>query len=273
MSNLKVSINSWLYGDQPTEKAIERLSRIGYDGVEIPVYLQDCNKKRSMEVKQALKKNDVEAATVFCAELAKNPFEFNLNSPDESVRAKAVNYVKNCMDFAKEVEAGVVIIATSPLEVEDPREKLLEYGIDSFKLCSDYASSAGVTVALEQFANRLVDHTDAMIATIRRVNSRTFRGLLDTGHLNILKEDLATSIRKTQKLLAHIHFNNNDGVNDNHRPLTEGTLRKADFANALKALRDIGYEGYYSFEIFNVADPDKVAQESKGYLENLIKTM
>ncbi|MFQ6075334.1 MAG: hypothetical protein ACE5Z5_04260, partial [Candidatus Bathyarchaeia archaeon] len=64
---------------------------------------------------------------------------------------------------------------------------------------------------------------------------------------------------------AHVHIDNNDGINDSHRPLTEGTLRRRSFAGFVGALRAVGYDGYHSFEIINVPDPDEVARGSREF--------
>lgn len=102
------------------------------------------------------------------------------------------------------------------------------------------------------------------------ISSERFHGLLDTGHLNVLNEKLGEAVRKTGKILKHIHFNNNYGEKDTHNAVMDGTLGDSEFLDCLKALREIGYRGYYSFELMNVKDPWEDARQSKRYIEELL---
>jgi sugar phosphate isomerase/epimerase len=70
--------------------------------------------------------------------------------------------------------------------------------------------------------------------------------LLDVGHVNVGGEDPSDSVRKAREYLAHVHIHDNDGTKDQHLVPGDG---KIDFAPIVKALREVGYDGYVSAEL------------------------
>ncbi len=266
---MKYSINTWVYKDTPAEEAIERLNKLGYSGVELPGFPDQFSQQRRGELRRMLRRLEMEAVTI-CAGLAMRPPDFNLNTKNNEVQQKTVRYVNSCTDLAASVGSKLVIIATGPIDTGASKEDALKLAYRSIRECCDYAEKSGVTVVLEHFKGRLIETTDETLGTVGAIRRRNFRVLLDTGHLNLTKENLANSAKKAAKHLAHIHIDNNDGLSDSHRPLTEGTLRREDFVAFTKALKQAGYEGYHSFEIINVPDPNAVAKGSKEFWESVL---
>jgi D-psicose/D-tagatose/L-ribulose 3-epimerase len=108
------------------------------------------------------------------------------------------------------------------------------------RLCRE-ASDYGVQLVLEPLNRYSTPHcanaTDA-IAIARQVISLGI--LLDTFHMNI-EEDLFTdAIQSCRNLLLHMHFA------DNNRKMPG--LAHIDFSTIVKSLKEVGYDGYVSFE-------------------------
>jgi sugar phosphate isomerase/epimerase len=246
---------------------VKRLARIGYDGVEIPVSSTGFETKR---VTKALKSSKIEVAAIFCRDLAKKPSEFNLNSPDARIKRRGIEYVKKCLDIASGLGAQGLIITTGPVDKASDTTRLMQLAEDSLREIVGYASSSEVTILLEQFPKRLIGPTEELKRIIKRINSRKLRALVDTGHLNVMGEDLKSTASSVATILGHVHLNNNDGIEDAHRPISEGTLREEDFKLFLEALVENDYEGYCGFEIIDVPDPDLVARESKEFLSRIL---
>ena len=70
----------------------------------------------------------------------------------------------------------------------------------------------------------------------------------DTGHLNLLKQDMRGYIKIIGKRLKVLHVHDNDGISDQHKAPYTGTIVWQDFCDELKK---IGYKGDVSFETFN----------------------
>lgn len=80
----------------------------------------------------------------------------------------------------------------------------------------------------------------------------------DTGHLNLLKNDMVDYLRVIGKRLKALHIHDNDGTNDLHRAPYTGNIAWKDFC---KVLAEVGYEGDLSFETFMQTTLKRVDEE------------
>lgn len=82
----------------------------------------------------------------------------------------------------------------------------------------------------------------------REAGKECFGLCLDTGHLNLLKQDMRSYIHIIGHRLKVLHVHDNDGITDQHKAPYTGTVVWQDFCDEL---RKIGYRGDISFETFN----------------------
>ena len=80
------------------------------------------------------------------------------------------------------------------------------------------------------------------------------RLLADLFHMNIEEADLAAAMREGGRHIGHVHF-----ADSNRRA---AGLGHTDFAPVVAALREIGYAGYLSAEVFAWPDPTAAAQQT-----------
>jgi len=83
--------------------------------------------------------------------------------------------------------------------------------------------------------------------------------------MNIEERDPASSIRKTGRLLVHVHVadNNRDFVGRGH----------IDFKQIFTALKDIGYQRYLSIEAFPFIEKMGMKYSSYNFQEALSKEL
>ena len=98
---------------------------------------------------------------------------------------------------------------------------------------------------------------------IDAVGHPKFKLLLDTKAMEMEREDRATLIRRCAQYLKHYHANdpnlNGPGWGD------------VDFAPIFQALRDIGYGGYVSVEVFKFEPgPEAIATKSLEYMRQFV---
>jgi len=83
---------------------------------------------------------------------------------------------------------------------------------------------------------------------------------LDFHNMNITEADIVASIRMAQGRIGHVH------VADNNRRMPgEGHI---DFSPGLKALKQIGYDGWYSFECSTEHEFVAGVSRAVGYLKD-----
>lgn len=127
------------------------------------------------------------------------------------------------------------------------------------KLASDY----GVNLLLEPL-NRYstpycANANDALIIA-QKVDILGI--LLDTFHMNIEEDSFADAIKRSQDLLLHMHFA------DNNRKMPG--FAHIDFQTIMQSLLSIGYSGYISFEP-NISDRNYELATKRGL--EFMKTM
>jgi sugar phosphate isomerase/epimerase len=72
---------------------------------------------------------------------------------------------------------------------------------------------------------------------------------LDIGHANIgAVNQTPVLIKKFSNRLVHVHISDNNGKSDQHLPLGKGTVK---WDTVLKSLKDSGYDGTITLEIFS----------------------
>ena len=110
-----------------------------------------------------------------------------------------------------------------------------------------HAAAEGVWLAVEPInryedfmVNRLEQAVDLGEEVERATGSASVRVCADLFHMNIEEDDLAAAIRAAGPRIAHVH------VDDTNR-LQPGTGHM-DFAGVFAALRDVGYDGWLTFE-------------------------
>lgn len=135
-----------------------------------------------------------------------------------------------------------------------------------------YASSSvkNIGIAIENMINMPVEPVMEAYE-ILKAEGYNVGICLDTGHCNIGTDDsfnMADVVRKLGSAIKMLHVHDNSKNGDFHREPYAGTINWADF---MKALKEVGYEGDFNFE-FNLARlPKEIAEDYDKYCVKLGK--
>jgi sugar phosphate isomerase/epimerase len=149
---------------------------------------------------------------------------------------------------------------------DDPKERTTRHSaaLDCLEACCKAATKEGVTLLVEplnryesDYLNTVQDALDIM----KQVESPNLKLLADTFHMNIEEVDIAASLRKAGSKLGLIHL-----ADSNRQAPGYGHL---DFRGVIKTLQDIHYQGYLSFEVLPVPDPEKAAEQAIRYVKEI----
>lgn len=241
---MKYSISNWIYGEEPVEKTLERLSKFGYDGIEIKGNPEQYDVSK---LKDGLSSHSLEVSSV-CGMW---PWDNNdhmksndLANPDERVRKKAVKYVRDGLSFGSQLGASCMVVVVGGCgKTKRLHEKEWEFGVKSVREAGKHAENVGVTMAIEPI-NRyelfLLKNVDQGLKFVREVNMSGVKLMLDTFHMNVEEADPAASVRKAGEYLVHLHV-----ADSNRQSVGRG---HTDFKNIVKSLKEIGYQGYLAME-------------------------
>ncbi len=228
--NRKLGVCTWTFGPRPLPETLARIAALGYDGVELHGDLQAFRPKT---VAMLVRDHGLEVFSL-------TPANVDPATPDAGVRAAALDYYRELVDFAAEVGGAVVsfhglVGRIAPLASMAEEEELLAQSLD---VVCEHARSAGVRVVYEvlnRYESHLVNTGEAALGLIARVGADNLGVLLDAYHMNIEEAAPAEAIRAVGGRLGlfHVADSNREGIGRGH----------TDFAAIARALDEVGYLG------------------------------
>jgi D-psicose/D-tagatose/L-ribulose 3-epimerase len=251
---MKLGINLYLWADDMHDglmPVLEKLKRIGYDGVEVPIF--DLDEKKWTLWARRLDDLGLErtANTVIAP-------EHNPVSADPKIRRAAYEHLKAVIDCCAAVGSAVLCgphqVALGVFTGKGATEDEWKRSVEHLRRAAEHAAGPRVVLA-EEVVNRFelyhLNTIDQGIRLIDEVDHPNCRIHLDTFHAHIEEKNTAAAIRRAGSRIAHVHISENDrGV-----PGTGSVAWDATFA----ALRDVGYDGWLTVEAFGNFLPNLAA--------------
>jgi sugar phosphate isomerase/epimerase len=160
-------------------------------------------------------------------------YETNLASLNPLIREASLRQLLECLRFAHDLEARIVVVHAGELPSGYPQDQEFlaqarEGLLASLEEALKEAEGLGVTLALENKARGrdrgLIQAPEEHLNLIEAVGSPNCRIALDVGHAYTFGLDLREYLQKVLPYLAEVHLHDNDGSEDQHRPLGEGTI-------------------------------------------------
>jgi len=247
-------------------------AELGFDAVELaPFTLADSVTEIPSRQRDAIRR-DAERAGVEIAGLHwlfVSPKGLSLNGPDAALRAKTRDYLKELVRFCSDL-GGRIMVLGSPQQrnvVEGvARDEAFAYARDTFRVCAELAGELDVVLCMEPLTSRstnfITTPTEAL-TLIEAVHHPNFQMILDVYSSSAEKLDIPSEIRRFAPWIRHVHANDDNG----YLPGSGG----ADYDGIIAALREVGYEGYLSVEVFDFKpDPLTIARRSIEFLRKYV---
>ncbi|MCR4401583.1 MAG: sugar phosphate isomerase/epimerase [Firmicutes bacterium] len=267
---MRYAVSNWIYGDEALETTFQRLSRCGFDGVEL---VGEPERYRPADVKRLCGECNLQVLSI--AGMYPWPTrERDLANPDPEVRENAVAYLRTCVDFACDVGARMIIVVPSAAGKTRPvgwrgdadtwegayRDEWA-YAVESVRKAARYAEERGVALAIEpinRYESYLVNTAEQGLRFISEVGSDFVRLHLDTFHMNIEEGDPIGAVRSAGGLLVNVHVSDS-----NRQAVGRGHF---DFGALMKALKEIGYGGPLTLEPLPPVPDASVAVKMSRYV-------
>jgi D-psicose/D-tagatose/L-ribulose 3-epimerase len=251
---MKYGINLYLWADDMHDglmPVLETLKKMGYDGVELPIF--DLDRAKWKLWAQRLDDLGLErtANTVIAPE--HNPL-----SADPAIREAAYEHLKAVIDCCATVGSSILCgphqVALGVFTGRGATGDEWKRSVEHLRRAAEHASGAGVVLA-EEVVNRFelyhLNTIDQGIRLVDEVGHPNCRLHLDTFHAHIEEKNTADAIRRAGSRIAHVHISENDrGV-----PGTGSVAWDPTF----DALRDVGYDGWLTVEAFGNFLPNLAA--------------
>lgn len=246
------------------EEIMERAERYGYEGIEYNFFEwpSQVNWRRIVEL---IETHRVKVASIGTRHMYLRHKAY-LASPFREVREKGLEYVTECFKLADKVEAEIVQAgwAFQGAKLEASYEETWRNAIESLRKIAGIAEEYDKVFVIE-YANRyeaqLVNNMNQALKMIEEVASDRVAIMADTFHMNIEDSSFREAIIKANGRLKYMH------VADSNR-LAPG-WGHIDFEEILRALKEIGYEGYLIMEFIPKPDPDTALKQASTYFKKL----
>lgn len=240
---MHLSMHNWMRAE-PIETTIARLAKYGYKSIEISGEPEQYDAKH---VRGLLDEYGLDCWGAVTLMVDKR----NMQSSDEETRASSVQYVKDCIQLASDLDGQVLTLVPgtvgkiSPDSTPENEWKWLVEGVTEIYAV---AEEKGIRVGIEplnRFESYLITRAEQALALCEEVGPN-LGVVLDAFHINIEEENIHDAIRLVGDKLVNFH------VADNNRmPAGYGAL---NWPELIGVLREIGYQGGLTAEFVAPVD-------------------
>lgn len=252
------------------EHAVRRLAAIGYAGIEImadvphawPAYLLPEHKQAMRRVldEAGLKISNINAFMMHAISDERQLYWYpSWIEPDPNYRKVRINHTKRALTLARELGAPCITTEPGgPVAAGESWQKALALFVEGLKPVAEHAESEGVLLLVEPEPGLLIETADQFLELMNKVDSPAIGLNFDIGHFYCVGDEPAPTVHKLAPYIRHVHLEDIAATRVHHHLVPgEGAI---DFHATLRALKEIGYPGWITIELYPyVDDPDKAA--------------
>ena len=284
MSNLKLGVITDCLKKSHKE-GIALAGELGLSGVQIyattgefnPFTLTEADKA---EYKRLLKENGI-VISALCGDMGGYGFERAEDNPERIEKTKAI------IDLAVEFSTSVVTthIGVIPSDKTHPRYAVM---LDALTECGLYAKSKGVTLAIETGP----ESAATLLAFLKDTKGGVGVNLDPANFTMVTAQDAVEAVYLLRDYIVHTHLKDGKKLDDSmtpeevyhafaiggvdalnacrgfiELPIGEGDVNWTEY---IRALNDIGFEGYLTIERECGDDPSADIKKAVSYIKNYI---
>ncbi len=184
--------------------------------------------------------------------------KLTLTHADSAIRHRAREFIRSIIEVAGALGAPAIIGSMQGRwEGAVTREQALGWLAEALLDLGPQAARHGVPLLYEplnRYETNLFKRLGDTAAWLRGQKLNNVLLLADLFHMNIEEADSAAALREAGALVGHVHF-----ADSNRHAIGFGQTHVAPI---IAALRDIGYQGYLSAEIFPLPDSNAAARQT-----------
>ena len=270
---------------KPLDDRIITAKKLGIDGVQIYATSGDFSpetltEERKKEIKKLLSDNGL-VVSALCGDMGGYGFEI------EKDNAARVEKTKKIIDLAVEFGTNVVTthIGVIPADKSEPRYAVM---LKALTECGLYAKEKGVTMAIETGPEK----AKTLLAFLKDTKGGVGVNLDPANFTMVTDQDAVEAVYLLKDYIVHTHAKDGVLIDKNQNPtdvyhafavggvealnackgfkevpLGEGQV---DWKNYIRALKEIGYEGFLTIERETGENPEADIIKAVGFLKELI---
>ena len=271
---MKFGVCNEIFQGWEIEAVMEYAAGIGYDGIELAPFtlartVTEVSPARRRQIRSAAERLGIEICGLHWL-LAKTE-GLNLNHSDSAVRDRTGKYLCALVDCCADL-GGKVLVLGSPqqrniLSGVTP-EQAWEWATGTVSDAVRRAEERAVVLCLEPLAaseTNFINSAAQAIHFTQQFNSPAMQIVLDVKAMCSEPGPILEIIRQSWPHFAHFHANDSN--------LKGPGFGKVDFLPIAAALKEVGYAGYVSVEVFQFEEgPEAIATRSLEYLRKVFSS-
>lgn len=181
----------------------------------------------------------------------------DISSTDTSTRNRGIEHAKRLLakmsilgiSSWSGINYGAWLGKPQGVLTKEKKEEIREISKESLREIVSCAKDHGILYCLEivnRFEQFLLNTVEEGVAFVRELDCSNVKLLLDSFHMNIEEDDMASQIRYAGNLdlIGEVH------VGESNRKIIGSVTGHIDWDSFFGALKDIGYEGLITLESF-----------------------
>lgn len=269
---MKFAICNEIYQDWDIEEAIQHAARTGYDAVEIAPftmgpYVHEVPASRRAAIREAAARVGIGISGIHWVLVKAEGM--HLTHPDPEVRRRTRRYMTALVDFCADL-GGRFIVVGSPKQRSVAEgvsyEQAWQWATEAFQDAVKRAEDRGAVICFEPLApaeTNFVNTAEEAIRFIEPFGSPAMKIILDVKAMCAMGKPIPQIIRESRGHFAYFHANDAN--------LKGPGFGEVDFVPIFAALREVGYDGYVSVEVFRFEEgPEVIATRSLAYMKDCL---
>ena len=268
---MKFAICNEIFQDWKLDDTMAFAAKAGYDAVEIAPftianYVTEISTAERQRIRETAAQRGIAISGIHWV-LVKAEGMY-LTHPDRVVRDRTAKYFCDLVNFCGDL-GGKTIVVGSPKQrnvmPEVSTEQAWEWATAVFREPVMRAEQREVTICFEPLApaeTNFINTAAMAIQFVQQLRTPHFKIILDVKAMCSESKPIPQIIRESWPHFAYFHANDKN--------LKGPGFGDVDFKPILAALKEVGYNGYVSVEVFNFDEgPEIIASKSIQYLKRL----
>jgi sugar phosphate isomerase/epimerase len=270
---MRFAICNEIFGGWSLDDSFAFAARAGYDAVEVAPFtiardVRDIRPERRAQIRALAEKNQISVSGIHWV-LAQTE-GLHLTHPDAEVRKRTSQYLVELVNFCADI-SGRFMVVGSPKQRQRSEgvtgHQARDWAIEVFASAAERAGERGVTICFEPLApteTNFINTAADAIELAQRVAKPSFKIILDVKAMSAESKPIPQIIRESWPHFAYFHAND---------PNLKGPgFGEVDFHPIAAALKEVGYNGFVSVEVFNFDEgPEVIATKSIRYLRSVFE--
>jgi sugar phosphate isomerase/epimerase len=268
---MKFGVCNEIFQGWEIEAAMKYAADLGYDGVELaPFTLARTVTEISPDLRRHLRDTAARLGIDICGMhwLLARTEGLHLNHPDSAVRDRTAKYLCDLVDCCADL-GGKVLVLGSPQQRNVvsgvTHEQAWEWAAATVTNAVRRAEERVVVLCLEPLSpaeTNFINSAAQAVRFVQQFNSPAAQIILDVKAMCAEAAAIPEIIRQSWPCFAHFHANDSN--------LKGPGFGKVDFRPIAAALKEVGYAGYVSVEVFQFEEgPEAIATRSLEYLRKV----